>query len=264
MIEPTRRTVVHDGDEREYFVRLPSNYDPARAYWALLAAHGGGEDGLDFWLAADLSAAAERAGLDTIVISPSYGHKDPFLESYPSLGGAAFTQRVLEDARQHYLLRERILLAGYSRGGQFAHRFALWFPDAVEACAALAAGAWTTPDGRLLYPGLGEIEDPGTFFSDPENRSRLHQEHRYMVNKRVAGAAGTKAHADSSRIPFLIMCGTLDVRYEAAPTFAERLSQQGYTVQTAWPETAHLDRDERPAEFAKYSQEVVRFFLATT
>jgi pimeloyl-ACP methyl ester carboxylesterase len=50
-------------------------------------------------------------------------------------------------------LNRKVLLYGFSRGGQVAHRFALAFPDRVLGVASLAAGTYTLPDSELTIDG---------------------------------------------------------------------------------------------------------------
>jgi len=61
--EPIRHVFCYNGIEREYYVRLPKDYDIDQTYWALVAAHGGGSNGRTFWLANDLRRAADKMGL---------------------------------------------------------------------------------------------------------------------------------------------------------------------------------------------------------
>ena len=77
--------------------------------------------------------------------------------------------RVLMETRQITGARSgRILLFGYSGGGQFGHRYMMAHPDAVERLVVGAAGWYTFPDPTREYP-LGvkaSASLPGvTFFS---------------------------------------------------------------------------------------------------
>ena len=47
----------------------------------------------------------------------------------------------------------RAMLFGFSRGAQLAHRFALYYPERVQAVAAYAAGTYTLPDSELALNG---------------------------------------------------------------------------------------------------------------
>lgn len=59
-------------------------------------------------------------------------------------------------------------LAGFSGGAQFAHRFLLTHPRAVQAAVLTAAGWWTLPTAGLQFPhGCGQTrQKPGVHF-DP-------------------------------------------------------------------------------------------------
>lgn len=64
---------------------------------------------------------------------------------------------------------ERVYLFGFSGGGQFAHRFAMAYPERVASTVVGAAGWYTLPDPELAYPyGIGENPKlPGLSF-EPE------------------------------------------------------------------------------------------------
>lgn len=260
--QPIRKTILVNGVEREYFIRLPKGFDPNKTCWALVAAHGGGGNGHTFWMSDRLQTLSDELGLDAITISPSFDISDPPEEAYPLLGGISFLNTVLEQARRDFNLHPRILLTGYSRGGQFSHRYALWHPNNVEACAPCSSGAWTTPDGRLLVSPLGEI-DPKSFLASYENVEKVTPSVSYIFDARIVDIATTPAKPDAKRIPFLVMCGTEDERYETAQKFVESLENDDYHVETAWPQTAHGGRNEEPyrTEFEKYPRKAVEFFL---
>ncbi|WP_299971665.1 hypothetical protein [uncultured Roseobacter sp.] len=51
----------------------------------------------------------------------------------------------------------RFDLSGYSGGGQFAHRFAWFYPHLVGRLCAAAPGWWTFPDSQVKHPfGIGD------------------------------------------------------------------------------------------------------------
>ncbi len=264
--QPIRKTLQHKGIEREYFVSPPRDYDPDAVYWGLLAAHGGGGNGRTFWMVERLRHLADELGLKAIVISPSFNLEDPAEESFPILGGIAFLDAVVEDAHLTYRLRPKILVTGYSRGGQFSHRYALWNPEKVEACAPLSAGSWTTPDGRLLITPTGEIETPESFLLSSSNAKEVSKTHQYLFDPRIAEVAGTPAKADAHRIPFLVMCGSLDERFEIAQSFVESLGCENFQVESLWPRTPHGGRndEEYRTEFEKYPRGAIEFFLKLT
>ena len=158
-----------------------------------------------------------------------------------------------------------MLLAGYSRGAQFAHRFALALPAQVEAVAPLASGTWTTPDGRLLVEELGEIPDARAFLSNAANASTIPPRLKDLFDPKVAAVADAKAATGAEKVPFLVMCGTLDPRLPIAKGFVRTLEGLGYRVTVEWPRTPHICNDEAcqaefHEEFQKYSRSAVDFF----
>ncbi len=262
--DPVRATLILNEQEREYFVHLPAEFRPGQVYWALVAVHGGGGTGSSFGMAAEMRRWAEELGLAAIVVAPSFSNDDFLASRFPALGEGEFLDRVLDELRGEYRLRPKILLTGYSRGGQFSHRFALQNPEKVEACAPFAAGTWTTPDGRFLIDRFGEVSEPESFLSTPQNATDVPERLRDLFQPRVAAVAGLAADPASKAIPFLVMNGTLDPRLPIAREFARSLGENGYSVETDWPRTPHVCGDD-PAcrvEFGRYAQRAVEFFLS--
>jgi len=260
---PKRFSFKHRGVEREYFVRLPKNYDPTKRFWGLVVFHGGGGNGRNHWLVKDMYRAAMKADLPVIVISPTGSRTDPNEQRFPSLGDGGYLRRVLQDAKSRYRLNPKILLTGYSRGAQFAHRFALQNPEHVHACAPLAAGSWTSPDGTFqMYSFPGRVKDAAKFLGNPKNAADMPAPQRQLFVPAVAKAAGLKAAQGAKSIRFLVMCGMEDVRLPATRAFANSLTANGYQVDTAWPRTSHGGRDKTKyaSEFLKYSRSTIGFF----
>lgn len=261
--EPLRRIIDWNGERREYFVHLPPDYVATETYWLLITVHGGGGNGRSHFLCNGIRKAASELELEAIVVSPSFSNSDFQASRFPALGEGEFLQAVVQDLRLTYSLKPKIFLSGYSRGGQFSHRFAFDHPELVEAVAPFASGTWTTPDGALLIESFGKVADPASFLTNPENRNKVTERLHDIFSDRVARVAGKRPRPDSQDIPFLVMCGTLDTRYEIAQEFAQSLLEAGYQVQTDWPRTPHgsRDKEEFKNEFEKYSRKAVEFFL---
>ena len=264
--EPIRYFLDYKGIEREYFVWLPKDFDLNQIYWGLVTVHGGGSNGQTFWLTKDMRRVADEMGLQAIIISPSFLKDDPNAQRFPILGEGAFLKHILDEIHSKYQLQPKILLTGYSRGAQFTHRFALWNPAIVQACAPLSAGSWTTPDGRLLLFSFGEVKNSESFLAAPKNGADLPESQKSLFEYRVAKVAGRPASFGAKNVPFLIMCGIMDERFKMAKEFARSLDSLGYTTKTAWPRTPHggHKKDEFHAEFEKYSHVAVEFFLEVT
>jgi poly(3-hydroxybutyrate) depolymerase len=263
--EPLRRTITFQGTQREYFIHLPPGFDRTRPYWPLVVVHGGGEDGRQRFPNVAMARFVAESGLDAIVISPSFRNDDFNASRFPDLGEGEFLADVLKDVRREYALRAKIFLTGYSRGGQFSHRFALAHPEQVAAVAPMASGTWTTPDGRFLVEELGEMRDARAFLADTTNASKVPERLRDLFQTRVAAVAENKAAASAKEVPFLVMCGTLDPRLPIAQEFARSLQSLGYQVSVEWPRTGHGCPDlacwtEFRAEYEKYLRRTVDFF----
>ena len=99
---------------------------------------------------------AERYGV--VVVAPLFpAHEYGDYQRLGRRGGAQRADRALEAiveevGRLTGARTERFFLFGYSGGGQFAHRFAMAYPQRVEAYAVGAAGWYTFPDPNLRYP----------------------------------------------------------------------------------------------------------------
>jgi poly(3-hydroxybutyrate) depolymerase len=261
--EPIRGTLVFRGTEREYFVYLPPGFSRNAKYWALVAV--GGFDGRTFFLATGSARRVAESRFNAIVISPSFATDDINAIRFPSLGEGEFLQAVMREVQKKYPLRPKMLLTGYSRGGQFAHRFALALPKQVEAVAPFASGSWTTPDGRFLVEEVGEVRHPREFLSNPANAATIPARLKDLFEPRVAAVADAKAVAGAQNVPFLVMCGTLDPRLPIAKEFVRSLETQGYHVTVEWPRTPHncgddKCREEYETEFQKYPRTAVEFF----
>ena len=187
--EPIRHAFVFQGTEREYFVRLPPAFDRTKSYWPLVVVHGAGGNGRVFFPVIGIARVAADLGFDAIVISPSFPNNDNNVSRFPVLREGDFLEEVLRDLRREYALQPKMLLTGHSRGGQFAHRFALSNPEQVLAVAPIAAGTWTTPDGRFLVEGLGEVPNARAFLSNAANESRVPTNLRDLFDHRVAAVA---------------------------------------------------------------------------
>ena len=259
--EAIRQTIYFEECEREYFILKPQNFDPKIKYWPTVVVHGGGGNGRTYFMTKAMRAEADKQGLETIVIAPSFSNTDFLASRFPELGEGDFLKQVLKDVSDKFSIHKKILLTGYSRGGQFTHRFALINPEYVKACAPFAAGTWTTPDGRLLIDSYGEVNDPETFLLSGKINDEIPKRLHNLFQSRVAKVAGLKAKKEAENIPFLVMCGTLDTRYKIAQQFAESLKSQGYKVQVEWPRNPHGEKEKYQGEFSRYSEKAVEFFL---
>ncbi|MBE1876071.1 PHB depolymerase family esterase [Myceligenerans pegani] len=144
---------------------VPASYrDRTEPLRLLVAVHGTGrrvEETRDRY-----AALADEQGL--AVLAPLFpcglGGPDD-VHNYKELhhGGLRFDEALLamvdEAARRWRIDTERFLLAGFSGGGQFAHRFAYLHPHRLRAVSVGAPGRVTLPDDAPWPLGLGGVRD---------------------------------------------------------------------------------------------------------
>lgn len=260
---PIRKTLYFNDEEREYYIHTPLP-EPAEKYWLLIVVHGGGGNGRNYFLIDGLRNEIKKQGLKAMIVAPSFSNKDVMSSRFPAVGEGKFLKTIIAELNETFLLHPKILLTGYSRGGQFSHRFALQNPEMLQACAPFAAGTWSTPEGTLLVEGIGEILDPVSFLSSTENKDNVPKRLQNMFDPRVVQVAGNKAASGAIKVPFLVMCGNMDTRFEIAKQFASELDRAGYEVKTNWTNNPHKEREKYFKEFSKYSKEAIKFFKTNT
>ncbi len=116
---------------------LPEKIDPNKTCWLVVGVHGAGGNGKN------AGGVAEFVQLgNCIVVGPS------FPDSYQGLGAQSDLQlkNLVTDLGKTYKLHDKIFVTGFSGGSQFAHRFALAYPEMVIGCAAHSSGTWATGD----------------------------------------------------------------------------------------------------------------------
>ncbi len=100
---------------------------------------------------------------DTIIITPLFS-KERF-KHFQILRADEHGNRpndaldaILKDVSERLGVQtERFTLSGYSGGGQFAHRYAMLYPDRVAKLILMAPGWYTFPDESVAYPeGVGK------------------------------------------------------------------------------------------------------------
>ncbi|MEO0477746.1 MAG: hypothetical protein AAF085_17515, partial [Planctomycetota bacterium] len=135
---------------RDYWLYLPDTIDPDKTYTLVVGVHGAGGIG---------KGAAGHANWvnqhDVIVLGPSYRNS---AGAYQYLQGQTDQQTIdlFEKLQKEYKLHDKLFIVGFSGGSQYAHRFAMKYPDLVSGCAAHSGGTWATGD----YP-KGESPNPG-------------------------------------------------------------------------------------------------------
>lgn len=145
--------VVSSGDPAlHYRLYVPRHVRPNRP--VLVAVHGISLNADEqVWAFASL---ADRHGL--VLVAPSFDAER--FADYQRLGRVGRGPRAdlalahaLDELRSTLAIRSRrMLLFGYSGGGQFAHRYTMAHPKQVRAAVVAAAGWYTFPDTDARFP----------------------------------------------------------------------------------------------------------------
>ena len=136
---------------------LPSDAASRGPLPVLVALHGMGWDGPSF--SAPLLAQADRLGW--VVVAPTFNYGDWHDPEQVRRDDAAFLPQLkaLIDSlpsRTGLPIQSRVMLYGFSRGGQLAHRFALFYPRSVLGVASFSCGTYTLPYTRGM-PQAGSL-----------------------------------------------------------------------------------------------------------
>jgi len=146
--------IISDAD---VYIYIPSTLDITQPAQILVTMHGMGDNGQNF--CQSMVPVAERNGW--IIVSPTFKYQDyknagsslqDDLTFLPKLAG------ILDDipARTGLATRNKVLLFGFSRGGQAVHRFATLYPERVAAVALNSAGSYTLPLNSMLVNGRSQ------------------------------------------------------------------------------------------------------------
>lgn len=207
-----------DAKGRGYTLVAPRDAATSKTKRTLVVwVHGAGGNGTQ--LPGAISAWAAKG--DCIVVSPDFSLEPP----YQYLDGGSEEQLVelFASLKDRFPLHDRLFIAGFSGGGQYAHRFALAHPELVVGCAAHSGGTWATGE---TYVGSDNLID------------QLHPQLHQLAD-----------HA-AANIPWLVTCGENDTeksfgpaplgRLEWAKKFAAEAEKNGFCIHAAWiPNTGH-------------------------
>jgi predicted peptidase len=142
-----------------YKVVLPSNYDPARAYPAILAFAGGGQtlDGVNSMLDRNWREAETRG---YIVVSPAAPSNNPFFESGADKIFPDFLDQILRDYKVE---GAKFHIAGPSNGGLSAFHIAAMYPQYFRSVTGFPGYLRDESDSKLnalkpmcIYMHVGE------------------------------------------------------------------------------------------------------------
>ena len=234
---------------RDLYVHVPPGAGRSQPLTVLLVLHGMGGNGPD--MARDLVAEADRNGW--LLVAPTVEYRDWRDPEQVRRDGSELLpalKALLDGLPDHtgLVLNERALVYGFSRGGQTAHRLALFYPEALLRVASFSCGTYTLPAERvrqgaaerpLEFPyGVGDLARYQGEPFDPEGVRGV--EFWLGVGARDNQANEVPRQWD----PYL---GT--TRVERAQTFARALTEFGANASlTVFPGAAHEITPEMRAQ----------------
>lgn len=182
-----------DAMGRDYWLYVPDEIDPNKTYTLVVGVHGAGGNG---------KGAAGYAGWvkqhDVIVLGASYRYEGGY---YQYLQNKTDQQTIdlFKVLRKEYQLHDKLFIAGFSGGSQYAHRFAMKYPEIVVGCAAHSGGTWGTGDypssekqkpyinpkarGVLFVISCGEKDTKKSFGEAPFGRLEWAKRYEQMLEK---------------------------------------------------------------------------------
>ncbi len=156
-------------------VQLPTEYDPLRAYPAVVSLHAAWSTTLnqiEWWAGMPGPDGIRRGQADrhgTIVIAPRWTRDGQTAYEYSAREHAAVLNAVREAMKQFAIDSDRVFLSGHSAGGDAAWDIALAHPDLWAGLVALVPTAgkyvthcWRNAERLPLYLVGGEL-DAGCF-----------------------------------------------------------------------------------------------------
>jgi poly(3-hydroxybutyrate) depolymerase len=232
----------------DYSLHLPphaAEQSASGGLTVLVALHGMGGNGPDF--SRRLIEDADRNGW--VLVAPTINYRDWRDPEQVRRDGADVLPalKALIDelpSRTGLALRKRVLLYGFSRGGQTAHRFALFYPKSVLGVASFSCGTYTLPttlirqgsdEIPLKFPyGVGDIEQ---YEGQPFDPSSVRQVDFWLG---VGGRDNVPADVPHQWDAYI---GT--TRVDRAQSFSQSLTQLGaHTGLTVFPNASHEVTDE--------------------
>ncbi|MHB1131611.1 MAG: alpha/beta hydrolase [Chloroflexota bacterium] len=227
-------------------LRLPPGASTRQPLRLLVALHGYGGNGQDF--SRPLWQVTDQLGW--AVLAPTVAYRDWQDPSqvredmhYDLPGLRALIEEL--PVRTGLRLQSRVLLYGFSRGAQYAHRFALAYPDMVESVVAMAAGTYTLPQTSWVEPDGSKLAINIPFgLADIQTHTRQQFDVRALRQVRFFIGVGSDDHRvqDVPRgwDPYIGTC-----RVKRANAFLAALRWEGVPVEyREFANTGHVETAE--------------------
>lgn len=160
------RSVTVDKLEYKYQVFVPRDFTRSRKWPVILALHGGGEYGDDGVRQTSVGiAAAIRRNVGRfqaiVVIPQAKANGQP---GWQLDGGRAAIAALDKSLKEFNGDRDRVVLTGYSAGGNGSWFLASRYPEKFAAVVVVCGfvSNFTSPSNKIEYPAIAEGPDPHT------------------------------------------------------------------------------------------------------
>ena len=137
---------------------------------------------------------ASAAKVGQVVIAPLFAEEQwPLYQQVVRKGRADIALlELMNDLRLTGIWQsKRFDLSGFSGGAQFAHRFAMLYPNLVKSLSVTSAGWYTFPDASPFPYGLGKRDGRKDDWG-PQMESRLHEFLQIPLNIAVGSLDGER------------------------------------------------------------------------
>ena len=178
------KTMIHDGNPREYIVYIPVSYDGSTSYPVLFSFHGGGGTSSDFINTNDMRPIADTAGFIAIypqaAIDPEDGSFSWLHKAPTTHNDIFFIEAIIDTLSTQYMIdNNRIYACGYSEGGIFSYELGCRLNNRIAAFSSVAGSMLVDafrdsyydlgfcspvhPTAVLLIPGTNDMSPHSTY-----------------------------------------------------------------------------------------------------
>ena len=153
------RTMLFDGNNREYIIYVPSIYDGSEAYPLMFNFHGGGGTSNDFININDMRSVADTAGFIAVypqaAVDPNDGSNAWLHKAPTSHDDVFFIEAIIDTLSNDYFIdNDRVYACGYSEGGIFSYELACRLNNRIAAISSVS-GSMLVDSFRDSYYNLG-------------------------------------------------------------------------------------------------------------
>lgn len=144
--DPLANTIIHNDEQREYLIYIPTTYDGTSAVPLMLNFHGFGGNARDYMLSADMRTQAEA---DTFILvypqgscidgASHWNSSLPGGDNKSSADDLGFVESLVNNLVSTYNIDlERVYACGYSNGGMMAFGLAQHKSDLIAAVGSVS------------------------------------------------------------------------------------------------------------------------------